>query len=264
MRTAISILENIFAYKHEEVAARCAQKPLNLVRQEAQSAPVALDFIAALRRQPAPALIAEIKRASPSRGLLVADFDPLRLASQYVSNGARAISILTDERFFQGSLDYLVQVRRQFPHLPLLRKDFLYDPYQLYEARAAGADAVLLIAAGLASEQLCELHALAVELGMAALVEVHNLEELEQVLPMQPQLVGVNNRDLHTFQVDLETTLSLRPYIPPDVTLVAESGIHSAADVARLAGAGVNAILVGEALVTAADTAAKVRELSSL
>lgn len=264
MGTAISILENIFAYKHEEVAERCAQKPLDLVRQAAQAAPAALDFIAALRRQPAPALIAEIKRASPSKGLLVADFDPLRLASQYVSNGARAISILTDERYFQGSLDYLVKVRGQFPHIPLLRKDFLYDPYQLYEARAAGADAVLLIAAGLAGEQLSELHALAIELGMAALVEVHNFEELEQVLPLQPQLVGVNNRDLHTFQVDLETTLSLRPYIPPVVTLVAESGIHSAADVARLANAGVNAILVGEALVTAADTPAKVRELSSL
>jgi indole-3-glycerol phosphate synthase len=264
MGTAISILENIFAYKHEEVAARCAQKPLNQVRHEALAAPAALDFIAALRRLPAPALIAEIKRASPSKGLLMADFDPLRLASQYVSNAARAISILTDERYFQGSLDYLVQVRQQFPHMPLLRKDFLYDPYQVYEARAAGADALLLIAAGLEHAQLAELHALATELGMAALVEVHTLDELEQILPLQPQLVGVNNRDLHTFQVNLETTLQLRPHIPSSVTLVSESGIHSVADATRLQQAGVNAILVGEALVTAPDTAAKVRELSSL
>jgi indole-3-glycerol phosphate synthase len=257
----MSILENIFAHKRVEVKERQRIKPLHILRQEAQAAQAALDFIAALRRPPAPALIAEIKRASPSKGLLMADFDPLRLAAQYAANGARAISILTDEHYFQGSLDYLVQVRRQLPHMPLLRKDFLYDAYQVYEARAAGADAILLIAAGLATAQLSELQALANELGMAALVEVHTLDELEQVLPLRPKLVGVNNRDLHTFQVNLETTLQLRPHIPPDVTLVAESGIHSAADAARLGQAGVNAILVGEALVTAPDPAARVREL---
>lgn len=260
----MSILESIFAHKRTEVAERQQVKSLRTIRLEAQATEAALDFTAALRRPPAPALIAEIKRASPSQGLLIADFDPLRLAAQYVTNGARAISILTDERYFQGSLDYLIQVRHQFPQVPLLRKDFLYDAYQVYESRAAGADAVLLIAAGLATTQLAELHALANELGMVALVEVHTLAELEQVLLLKPTLVGVNNRDLHTFQVNLETTLQLRPHIPPDVIVVAESGIHSADDVTRLGQAGVNAILVGEALVTAPDTAARVRELSLL
>ena len=212
MGTGMSILEDIFAHKRAEVEERQRIRPLPTLRQEAQAAPAALDFTAALRRPPAPALIAEIKRASPSKGLLMADFDPLRLAAQYAANGARAISILTDEHYFQGSLDYLVQVRRQLPNMPLLRKDFLYDAYQVYEARAAGADAVLLIAAGLPAPQLADLQALANELGMAALVEVHTLDELEQVLPLQPKLVGVNNRDLHTFQVNLENTPQLRPH----------------------------------------------------
>ena len=259
----MSILEDIFAHKRSEVAERRQEKPLRTIRQEAEAAQPALDFTAALCRPPAPALIAEIKRASPSRGLLIADFDPLHLAAQYVANGARAISILTDEHYFQGSLDHLLQVRRQFPKVPLLRKDFLYDAYQVYEAHAAGADAVLLIAAMLADTQLAELHTLAEELGMAALVEVHTLDELEKVLILKPKLVGVNNRDLHTFQVNLETTLQLRPCIPADVTLVAESGIRSAMDVMRLEQAGLHAILVGEALVTAHDREARVRELSS-
>jgi indole-3-glycerol phosphate synthase len=258
----MSILEKIFAHKRSEVAERQQVKPLQALRREAEDAQAALDFTAALRRPPAPALIAEIKRASPSRGLLIADFDPLRLANQYVANGARAISILTDEHYFQGSLDYLVRVRYRLPTVPLLRKDFIYDVYQVYEARAAGADAVLLIAAGLSTTQLAELQALINELGMAALVEVHTLSELEQVLPVKPTLIGVNNRDLHTFQVDLETTMQLRPFVPAEITLVAESGIHTAADAQKLGRAGVNAILVGEALITAADLAARVRELS--
>lgn len=206
-------------------------------------------------------LIAEVKCASPSRGLLSPDFDPLKLAATYATNGAAAISVLTDERYFKGHLDYLRQIR-QAQAIPLLRKDFICDPYQVYEARAAGADALLLIAAELVLSQLADLQALTHSLGMAALVEVHNLPELETALQSGARLIGINNRNLHTFQVSLETSQELRPLIPAEICVVAESGIHSAADVARLAGINVQAVLVGEALVTAADTAAKVRELS--
>ncbi len=206
-------------------------------------------------------LIAEVKCASPSRGLLSPDFDPLKLAATYAANGAAAISVLTDERYFKGHLDYLRQIR-QAQAIPLLRKDFICDPYQVYEARAAGADALLLIAAELDLSQLADLQALTHSLGMAALVEVHNLPELETALQSGARLIGINNRNLHTFQVSLETSQELRPLIPAEICVVAESGIHSAADVARLAAINIQAVLVGEALVTAADTAAKVRELS--
>ena len=262
----MSILDEIFAAKRQEVAARRAARPLEQLRAEAEQAPAPLDFIAALRRANAgghPALIAEVKQASPSRGLLARDFDPERLARIYQENGAAAISVLTDEPYFKGSLDYLRQIRALGLGLPLLRKDFICDPYQVYEARAAWADAVLLIAAYLDPQALHELHALINALGMAALVEVHNLAELQSVLPVGPALVGVNNRDLRDFTVRLETTLELRAHVPAPVCLVAESGIHTPADVTRLAQAGVNAILVGEALVTAPDTAQKTRELSS-
>ena len=265
----MNILDEIFAHKRQEVAERRAARPLAQVRREAETQPPALDFIAALRSRPAsaeslrhPALIAEVKCASPSRGLLAQDFDPLRLASTYQANGAAAISVLTDERYFKGHLDYLRQIAQLTPRLPLLRKDFLCDPYQVYEARAAGADAVLLIAASLDLAALCDLHALTVELGMAALVEVHSRAELELALQAAPALVGVNNRDLRDFTVRLTTSLELRPLVPPGVCLVAESGIHTADDAARLAEAGVDAILVGEALVTAPDVAEKVRSLA--
>jgi indole-3-glycerol phosphate synthase len=263
--------------------------PLHAVQRRIAAAPPPRDFVAALRRAPGVALIGEVKRASPSKGLLCADFDPLRLAAMYVANGAAAISVLTDEKFFQGSLDYLAQIRREnlslgpspkrrgghtspFPRReggqgvrsgpPLLRKDFIVDPYQVYEARAAGADALLLIAAALPNGDLADLLDLTHDLGMAALVEVHDADELARVLPLKPRLVGVNNRDLRTFRVDLNTCLALRPLLPADVCLVAESGIHTRADVARLAAAGVDAMLVGEALVVAPDVAAKVRELA--
>ena len=259
----MNILDEIFAYKHQEVAERQAARPLAEVRRDAEAAAPVLDFVGALRNQTnGPALIAEVKCASPSRGLLAKNFDPLRLASTYQANGAAAISVLTDERYFKGHLDYLRQIAKSSPRLPLLRKDFLCDPYQVYEARAAGADAVLLIAAYLDLPALCDLHALARELGMAPLVEVHSREELDMALRADPVLLGVNNRDLRDFTVRLETTLTLRPFVPPGVCLVAESGIHTAADIARLGEAGVDAILVGEALVTAPDVAAKVRELA--
>jgi indole-3-glycerol phosphate synthase len=260
----MSILDEIFATKHIEVAAARKQRPLVEMRRLAEAAMPALPFATALRR-PAPQaplrLIAEIKCASPSRGLLSAHFDPIQLATLYQQNGAAAISVLTDETYFKGSLLYLQQIAALQLGLPLLRKDFIDDPYQIYEGRAAGADAILLIAAYLAPAQLADLQTLAAELGMAALVEVHNLTELEQALAVSPLLVGINNRDLRDFKVDLNTCLQLRASIPPGVTVVAESGIHTAADVSRLALAGIDAMLVGEALVTAADTALKIRSL---
>lgn len=259
----MNILETIFAHKRDEVAARQAACPLAAVRRAAQQAARAPDFVAALRaaQQAAgtPALIAEVKHASPSRGVLVRDFDPLRLAAIYAQNGAAAVSVLTDERFFQGSLDFLSAIALQHPRLPLLRKDFIFSPYQVYEARAAGAAALLLIAASLDPALLRDLHTLTGELGMAALVEVHDRAELEAVLPISPRLVGVNNRDLRDFTVRIETTLALRPLVPAGVCLVAESGIHTPQDVDLLRQAGVDAMLIGEALVTASDTAAKMR-----
>jgi indole-3-glycerol phosphate synthase len=195
------------------------------------------------------------------------DFDPLRLAQIYRENGAAAISVLTDERYFGGCLDHLRQIAAGRPgeldlRPPLLRKDFLFDPYQVYEARAAQADAVLLIVAALPPALLRDLHGLALELGMAALVEVHTSGELETALDCQARLIGINNRDLHDFTTSLETTLRFRPLIPPGIPVVAESGIHTVEDARRLSQAGVDAILVGGALVTAEDVAGKVREFN--
>ena len=271
----MSKLDEIFAHKRTEIAGQKAALPLAELTALAAAAPPPRDFIAALRQtRPGPALIAEIKRGSPSRGLLVADFDPLRLAAIYSDNGAAAISVLTDERFFGGSLNDLRAVAEQMRSrraqgLPLLRKDFIFDPYQVYQARAAGADAILLIVASLAPARLAELLALAHALGMAALVETHDEAELEIALASRGRLVGINNRNLHDFTVSLETTERLARRVPAEVCLVAESGIFTAEDAARLAwvereggGRGVDAILVGEALVTAADVAAKVRALS--
>ncbi len=266
----MSRLDAIFAHKRAELAQRRSSRPLAQVCQEAARAPAPLDFVAALRSAPArPALIAEVKAASPSRGILAADFNPLRLAQTYAANGAAALSVLTDERFFNGSLGHLATVRRHLPGLPLLRKDFICDPYQVYEARAAGADAVLLIAAALGPTELAELQALVQHLGMAALIEVHTQDELAQALACNPVLIGINNRNLHDFSVSLETTEALAPHVPTGVCLVAESGIFTAHDRRRLSqvrrnghGSGVDAILVGEALVTAKDVAGKTRELS--
>ncbi len=260
----MSRLDAILAHKRVELVERMAAVPLRQVRGAAENGPAPLDFCAALRRPPeaSPRLIAEVKCASPSRGVLVEDFDPLGLAEVYRANGAAAVSVLTDEHFFRGSLEYLREIAALEPRLPVLRKDFILEEYQLYEARAAGASAVLLIVAALKSDRLRALHALCGELGLAALVEVHAFVEVEAALAAGARLVGINNRDLSTFNVSLETTLRLRSAIPEGVVVVAESGIHRRADVDYLAEAGVDAILVGEALVTAADVAAKVQELS--
>lgn len=267
----MTILDRIVDYKRtEELPCRMRNLPLEALRARAAAAPPPRDFIAALWSAPDVALIAEIKRASPSKGLLRPDLDPVHLAATYAANGATAISVLTDEPFFQGNLAYITQIRSQLashllapdqPEVPLLRKDFIIHPYQVYEARAAGADALLLIAAILPDANLAELLSLTQAQGMAALIEVHDREELMRVLPLAPQLVGVNNRNLRDFSVNVDTCLRLRSLVPPDVCFVAESGIQTRVDAARLAASGVDAMLVGEALVTAPDPGAKVREL---
>lgn len=253
------ILERIVSWKREEVANRKKSCPPEVVQAEATAAPPPRDFAAALRA-PGISLIAEIKRASPSKGVLCPHLDAPALARRYEAYGAAAISVLTDEHFFRGSLEDLRAVRQSVT-IPVLRKDFVLDPYQVYEARAAGADAVLLIVAVLDDVTLQELHELTYALGMAALVEVHNASELERALRIGPHIIGINNRDLRTFEVSLETTERLRPLIPQDILVVAESGIHHRADVARLRAIGVDGVLVGEALVQAADFGAKVEEL---
>lgn len=258
----MSILQEIFAYKREEVAHQQQRVPVATVRERADQSAVPPDFVAALRASSAkPALIAEVKRASPSRGQLAAAADPLQMAEIYQGNGAAAVSVLTDVRYFQGHLDHLALIAGHNPDLPLLRKDFVLDPYQIYQARAAGAAAVLLIASALRRTVLHRLHDLCGQLEMAALVEVHTAADLEAALTCNPTLIGINNRDLSDFSVDLDTTRDLLPAIPPEVCIVSESGISSRADVIRLAELGVEAMLVGEALVTAADRAEKVREL---
>jgi len=263
-----NILEEIFAHKRAEVERRRRELPLEVVRQESQSIPPPPDFLSALRRKSrpgdprTPALIAEVKQRSPSRGLLAPHFDPLSLARTYAENGAAAVSVLTDSQYFGGHLDHLGRIATALPGLPLLRKDFICDPYQVYEARRAGASAILLIVAGLSTGQLQDLFTLACELGMLPLVEVHSPAELDVALRLEPPLIGINNRDLGDFTVRLETAIECLPLIPPGVRVVAESGIHTPQDVRRLAAAGVDAILVGEALVTAPDVAAKVRQLA--
>ena len=271
-----------------EVPKMIGSLPQALMEECAAAGPPPRDFVAALRAVPGVALIAEVKRASPSRGLLRKDFNPLQLADIYAEHGAAAISVLTDSPFFFGEMVDLLTIRAHFDDRyeamrqadgsasgdddpsqqvrrppPLLRKDFVIHPYQVYEARAAGADAVLLIAAVLDNTELVELTALTEHLGMTALIEVHTATELARVLPLAPRLVGINNRDLRDFKVRLETCLELRASVPPDVCCVAESGIHTVEDVARLRAAGFDAMLVGEALLTAADVAARVRELTS-
>jgi indole-3-glycerol phosphate synthase len=265
----MTILEEIFAYKRIEIAQRKQEKPIIELESEIRKNLPPVDFLEVLKNRSHPALIAEIKRRSPSRGLLSADFDPLNLARIYQENGAAALSILTDEHFFGGSLDILRRVSEQIlsenkPRLPLLQKDFIFDTYQVYEARTCGADAILLIAASLDEGLLRDLNRLSLELCMTPLIEVHNANELLKVLRIHPRLIGINNRNLRDFNVNLETIDSLRPAIPPDIFLVAESGIHTIEDVRHLEGIGVNAILVGEALVTARDIPAQVRCLAQV
>ena len=249
------ILQKIMATKREEVAAAQRRVPLAAMRQDAESRLLTRDFVGALRQRVAqgrPAVIAEIKKASPSKGVIREDFVPADIAQRYAEHGAACLSVLTDRQYFQGSPDYLKQARASCD-LPVLRKDFMVDPYQVYEARAMGADCILLIAACLDDAQMADLEALALGLDMAVLVEVHDRDELQRALKLKTPLVGINNRNLRTFEVSLDTTLSLLPDVPADRLLVTESGILAPADVARMRQAGVHAFLVGEAFMRAPD-----------
>ena len=261
-----TFLDRILAQKTEDIAASRTPAAIARFQDAAQQQPPPRDFVDAIRQRnrsavPTVALVAEVKKASPSKGLLLADFDPVRLAAIYADNGAAAISVLTDGPFFQGSLDDL-RAARAAVDVPVLRKDFVIDACQVYEARAAGADAVLLIAAALDDRQMADLHAVIIGLGMAALVEVHDESELERALSLGATLVGINNRDLRSFETDLNITAQLTPLVPADVTLVAESGIAGPADVRHMGELGAHTVLVGEALVTAGDIAATVRQFS--
>ena len=257
-----TILDAIIAYKHTEVRERQSRlSPAELAARVQEAAPPR-DFWAALQAPkigPA-ALIAEVKKASPSAGVIRADFNPVAIAKEYEAAGASCLSVLTDEKFFQGHDDYLVAVREAVS-LPVIRKDFVISDWQVYEARALGADAVLLIAAALTPAQIADYQAVAHELGMAALVEVHTEAEMEAALSAKATLIGINSRNLNTFVTDLGTVERLAAMVPKDVTLVAESGLKTPADVQRVADAGAEAILVGEALMRAADIGAAVRAL---
>lgn len=255
-----NILDEIIRHKREEIAAAQARRPLAEVRRAAEAASPPLDFVAALQSSQPMALIAEIKKASPSAGLIRADLDPVAIARIYVDHGAACLSVLTDEHFFQGHLDNLEAVR-QAVDVPLLRKDFLIDPYQVWEARASGADCVLLIAECLDDEQLAALSGLAQQLGMATLVEIHEPDNLPRALALTPRLIGVNNRNLKTFVTDLQQTVGLRQQIPDGILVVGESGIHTREHVVELQQAGVNAILVGESLMRSGDIGLAVRRL---
>ena len=249
------ILDKIVAVKRQEVAAALARKPLAAMRADAESRVLTRDFVGALRAKIAaglPAVIAEVKKASPSKGILRPDFIPADIAQSYAEHGAACLSVLTDQQFFQGSIDYLKQARASCD-LPVLRKDFMVDAYQVYEARAMGADCILLIAACLDDAQMKSMEALAMSLDMAVLVEVHDRAELERALQLKTPLLGINNRNLKTFEVSLDATLGMLKDVPADRLLVTESGISTAADVQRMRAAGVHAFLVGEAFMRADD-----------
>ncbi len=256
-----SILDKILDKKVDEVAVAKQQSPLATIRNLSERVSKPKDFRAALHRDDTVALIAEVKKASPSKGLLMPDFDHLMLGTTYAANGASAISVLTDETFFQGHLDYLTDLSKAVD-IPTLRKDFIIDPYQIYEARLSGAAAVLLIVAALDDTQLADLYALITALGMNALIEVHNEAELDRAMKINPRIVGVNNRDLKTFDVDLGTTERIANLIASDVTLIAESGLKSGEDIAKMGAMGAHAVLIGEGLVTANNIASTVQEFS--
>lgn len=261
------ILEEIVWHKEKEIDQRRERMPLIELQSKVRDLDPPRDFVAALHQAPTqPALIAEVKRASPSKGVICEDFDPVRIAQAYATGGAACISVLTDEKFFQGSFDYLKQIRAAVD-LPLLCKDFIIYPYQIYLARLNGADAVLLIAAILSDKDLLYFSKIAAGLGLAALIEVHTLEEFDRVLQLPTaQLVGINNRNLADFTVDLSVTEQIIAARQPEIadrhlTIVSESGLHQADDLARVTQAGAQAILVGESLVKQPDPAAAIAQL---
>jgi len=253
------MLNQIIAEKRKELERVKRSLPLSNLKERITQRKVPLDFASALSGD-STRLIAEVKQASPSRGVLCPDFNPVALARNYAGGGAAAISVLTETNYFKGSIDHLAAIREEVS-LPLLRKDFIFDPYQVYESRAYGADALLLIVAILSQEQLGELLSLSHSLGLSCLVEVHNEDEVERALISGAEIIGINNRDLNTFTVDINTTRRLRPLIPQERIVVSESGISSREDIVKMKECGVSAVLVGEALVTADDVPTKIREL---
>ncbi len=253
-------LEEILMYKYAQVAVRKEQTPILELERRLKNAPLTRPFKGSITGDRIK-LIAEIKKASPSKGLLCPEFEPAKLARIYEASGAAAISVLTEEKFFLGSLEYLRLVKAETQQVPVLRKDFIIDRYQLYEARVYGADAALLITAALTELELINLIKEALDIGLAPLVEVHNLMELETALSAGAELIGINNRNLKTFEVDLETTYQLLKSIPEGKVVVAESGIKGGQDIQRLSQSGVNAVLVGESIVSAADPGFKIKEL---
>jgi indole-3-glycerol phosphate synthase len=255
------MLDKIIARKRKEVEQRKRVAPVTYLQERIAHQKPVIALAAALKGDHLR-LIAEVKQASPSRGVLSPSFDPLELAQTYAGNGAAAISVLTEEHYFMGGIEHLAAIR-DVVGLPLLRKDFIFDPYQVYESRAYGADALLLIAAILGQAQLRELVSLSHSLGLGCLVEVHNEDEVEKAVPSEGGIIGINNRDLNTFVVDIDTTRRLRPLIPREKIIVSESGIKSRTDMEKLRRWGVDAVLVGEALVTAGDVRAKLKELLS-
>lgn len=257
-----TILDKIMAHKLKEITQAKRQVSLANLEFLLKRIDPPRDMAQSLR-QDKVSLIAEVKKASPSKGVFLEDFVPRAIATEYEKFGASAISILTDENFFQGHVSYLREVK-SVVNLPVLRKDFILDTYQVVEARAAGADVVLLIAACLDDRLLRELYRAVEELGMTALIEVHNAQEMERGLKLNPKLVGINNRNLHDFSVDLNTTVELAKLCPPEITLIGESGINTAKDIEKLAKAGVHAVLVGESLIIADDRPAKIQELSGV
>ena len=257
------ILNKIIAVKREEIAEASNRKPLPAMRKDAESRVLTRDFVGALRSKIAAgqaAVIAEIKKASPSRGVLRTDFVPADIAQSYAEHGAACLSVLTDRQFFQGSIDYLKQARASCG-LPVLRKDFIIDAYQVYESRVMGADCILLIAACLDDAQMKSFEALALSLDMAVLVEVHDAAELERALKLKTPLIGINNRNLNSFEVSLDTTLGLVSQVPAERLLISESGIATADDVQRLRRAKVNAFLVGEAFMRAEEPGEALQQL---
>jgi len=259
----VTILERILQVKRGEIAAARARVPMDEIEARARAASPARDFVGALRAKVAagvPAVIAEIKKASPSKGLLRQNFDPAAIARSYEQAGAACMSVLTDREFFQGSADDLAKARNAAA-LPVLRKDFIVEPYQVYESRAMGADCILLIVACLARQDMQGLEALAREVGLAVLVEVHSAPELEAALMLKTPLIGVNNRDLRTFETRLETTLELLPRARDGRIVISESGIGSTEDVARLRHSGVQGFLVGESFMRASDPGAALQNI---
>jgi indole-3-glycerol phosphate synthase len=255
------ILDRIVSHNLGELEFKKRRLSMAELQRLASEQPSALDLASALRGDGIQ-LIAEVKKASPSRGVIRPDFDPVEIAKIYAGNGAAAVSVLTEARYFQGSLDHLKDIRKALPDkLPLLRKDFIVDPYQIYESRAYGADSLLLIVAILEPEKLQELLGISHELNMSCLVEVHNEAEVEIALKSRAKIIGINNRDLNTFNVDIATTERLRPLIPPDRIVVSESGIKERTDIEKLRQLGIDAVLIGESLMSAPDIAARMREL---